>query len=153
MKVIELTKGHVAIVDDEDFQSLAQWRWHWSDGYARRRKTIGFKKTVVVGMHAEIMNPGEGFEADHINGSKLDNRRSNLRLSTRSQNSMNKRVMSNNKLGMKGVCFSKHQGKFRATITKMGATRHIGWFDTSEQAKAAYDKAAIEIHQQFARLN
>lgn len=85
MRVIELTQGRVAIVDDEDFAELAQYRWHYSSstGYARRC-VRGTRK--VVYMHRSILMPRDGMKTDHRNGEKLDNRRINLREASAAQN-------------------------------------------------------------------
>src|SRR5580693_5939275 len=90
MKVIELNKGQVAIVDDEDFLELAQYCWVVdSKGYARR-KTLGKRNGKVIKMHREIMKPESSkIYVDHINGNKLDNRRSNLRFASHAENAAN----------------------------------------------------------------
>ena len=156
MKCIELTQGRVAIVDDEDFDKLAQYRWQYNKGYADREATIAFKVTKHVKMHRIIMGIDDpNIHVDHINGDKLDNRRINLRLATRAQNKANSRVAKNNAIGVKGV--SKRTGPkgdaFRAHITTEGKMKSLGTFKTAEEAHAAYCKAATEAHGEFARFN
>lgn len=119
MKVIELTKGHVAIVDDEDFAQLAQYRWCVTTNghgllYAMRR--IG-KKPVY--MHRVILNASHGIEIDHKNGDTLDNRRSNLRLATRRQNACNKKVTSNSLLQVKGVSYNEAAVNLHGEFAKL----------------------------------
>lgn len=111
------------------------------------------KRQKRIYMHRQILNPGQGLEVDHINGNKLDNRRCNLRPATHSQNGMNRGARRGTSTGLKGVCFSKQKGKFHAVIHAGRKKNHIGFFLTAEAAKAAYDKAAIEKHGEFARLN
>lgn len=152
MKVIELTKGQVAIVDDEDFTELAQYRWQCTvTGYARRRKP-GVKPTWVF-MHREIVKPPTGCEVDHKNQNKLDNRRSNLRVVTRQQNVWNRPVQPRNKTGAKGVYFSKKIQKYYSRIRENGGYRYLGVFETVKAAKSAYDTEAKRIHGEFACLN
>src|SRR5260221_205877 len=97
------------IVDDEDYEYLNQWKWHLSsNGYAVRRPYIkGSEKTgqkhTVVWMHRVINNTPAGRDTDHINRDRLDNRRSNLRTATFSQNSMNKGLSKSNTSGIKGI--------------------------------------------------
>lgn len=155
MKCIELTMGMVAIVDDEDFQEIAQYRWQFQalHGYAQRtrKKVEGTPRSIL--MHANIMRPEKGMDVDHINGNKLDNRRCNLRVCTRSQNLQNMKLRKDNRLGVKGVTFNKARQKYVAQITSNGKNKGLGYFLTIEEAKAAYDKAALEKFGAFARLN
>lgn len=161
MKVIELTQGRVAIVDDEDFEYLAQYRWHYANkaggdeysGYAVRaparvQRGVSLKK---LSMHREIMKTPEGMQCDHVNGNKLDNRRCNLRNATNSQNRHNVGPYKNNKFGLKGV--SKKRDKFQAQIMVNYVPKFLGSFDTPQQAHEAYRIAATELHKEFARLN
>lgn len=86
---------------------------------------------------------------DHINGNPADNRLVNLRLATTAQNRANSKTNKNNKSGLKGVQF--RNGHWRAKITNGGVTRHLGVFETAEQAHSAYVAAASEVHGEFAR--
>ena len=86
---------------------------------------------------------------DHINGDPSDNRLCNLRIATRSQNSMNSKAQYGHSLGVKGIRF--YQGKYRARITLNKKLIHVGSFNTLEEAKLAYKEAAIELHGEFAR--
>lgn len=152
MKVIELTRGFVAIVDDEDFAELAQYRWRYqTGGYAVRNSKGPDGKTRTIRMHCAIMGRRSGFEIDHRNGNGLDNRRGNLRFATHEQNSWNQAAHKNSKTGIRGV----HQigYKFRARA-RVGSERiHIGYFETAEEAKAAYNTFILANHGEFARLN
>lgn len=155
MKVIELTKGHVAIVDDEDFEYLAQWRWHLTKaGYAiRNSQMVNRVRGKMVYMHREIMRPPIGMEVDHENGNKLDNRRINLRLATRPENNWNRGCNKNSKTRVKGVCWCKQMRRFVARIGLNGKTKKIGYFDTLDEASRAYNTEALRIAGKFAKLN
>lgn len=89
---------------------------------------------------------------DHINGIPGDNRIVNLRAASPSQNSCNQRRQSNNSSGFKGVSWYKRDGKWKAHITYRGKGFHLGYFDTAEEAYAAYCAKAKELHGEFARL-
>ena len=96
MKEIPLSKGFVALVDDEDYEFLSQWKWHvnirGTNKYAQSRKYIrGVGNDKMVKMHRLVMKPKNGEDVDHINGNSLDNRKQNLRLCSRGQNVSNKR--------------------------------------------------------------
>lgn len=154
MKVIELTKGHVAIVDDEDFEHLAQYRWHFhSGGYATRKiKVKG--KTISIYMHRQILGAEcEGKHVDHRNRNGLDNRRCNLRTATSAQNNANQSMKSNNSSGFRGVHYSKFAQKFTAKISHQGKAQHLGYFKTAEEAALAYNAAALLFHGELANLN
>lgn len=154
MRAIELTKGRVTVVDDEDFEVLAQWRWHLGgSGYAARTRRIGGRKTEKVLMHRVIMGNPEGMHIDHINGDPLDNRRSNLRIVTRFQNEQNRGKNKNNTSGYKGVTFSKKEQKWVAQITANGKSYRAGCHASPEAAAQAYNEAATRLHGEFATLN
>lgn len=85
---------------------------------------------------------------DHINGDKTDNRIENLRPATIVQNNVNRRANSNNKIGLKGVCFD--QGKFKASIKINKRSKHLGYFKTPYEAHFAYICAAKSIYGDFA---
>lgn len=153
MKVIELTRGKVTIVDDEDFDYLAQWRWSCgNNGYARRGGYINGKKKTLS-MSREIMGDPKGLIVDHINGHILDNRRSNLRIVTVAQSNINKGCQKRNQFGAKGVHWCKTTRKYQAMIGFNKKAHYLGQFLTLQEAKSAYDKACIELHGAFARLN
>ena len=90
---------------------------------------------------------------DHINMIKTDNRISNLRPASYSQNACNKRKQSNNKVGAKGVSFDKYTRRYAANIAINKQQIHLGRFDTVEEAVAAYERAAAIYHGDFARTN
>lgn len=93
-------------------------------------------------------------EIDHINGDPLDNRLSNLRLATGSENGQNRRRSRRNTSGIKGVHFFKPSGKWRAAINdRYRRRKHLGLFDTKEQAAEAYRLAAIRLFGAFAKID
>ncbi len=153
MRQIPLSQGKFAIVDDEDYVRINQCKWYFEGHYAIRKINLGNNKWKTFWMHREIMRTPEGMETDHINSDKLDNRKINLRVATRSQNQHNRKKYANNKTGFKGVSVRPDTGKFRAIISLAGRNRRLGQFETAEQAANAYDAAALKIHKDFARLN
>lgn len=88
---------------------------------------------------------------DHINGIQTDNRIANLRLATQRQNLRNCGPQSNNKVGLKGVSFCKHTGRWRAQLRHNGKSINIGRFDSPEEANAAYRKAEQIVGGEFCR--
>ncbi len=160
MKVIELKGGHAAIMDDEDFTELAQYRWHINpQGYARRSQYMGGgrknQKVRVILMHHMILPPKEGFHTDHRNGNRLDNRRCNLRYATYGQNCSNSALHKDSTTGFKGVTIDhRYPAKpFRARIRKDKKLHSLGYFKTAEEAHAVYCAAATERWGDFARFN
>lgn len=88
---------------------------------------------------------------DHINLNKLDNRISNLRLATPTENNANTAKGSRNSSGFKGVTWHKGCGKWQAAIKVGGKNHHLGLFETPELAHAAYCGASKVAFGKFAR--
>jgi hypothetical protein len=90
-------------------------------------------------------------DIDHRNGDRADNRWSNLREATRTQNNGNGKRPRNNSTGFKGVHFFKQTGRYQAGITVDGRRQHLGYFSDPEDAHAAYLNAAEKYFGEFAR--
>lgn len=88
---------------------------------------------------------------DHINGVRLDNRITNLRLVTYSESNQNRPVFKNNKRGLRGVFFQSNAKKWRAIINLDKKRYHLGYFDTAEDAHVAYSAAAERLHGEYTR--
>lgn len=91
-------------------------------------------------------------ELDHINGNKLDNKISNLRIASSSQNKRNRPKQANNKSGYKGVCFYPPLKKWHAQIHINRKRIHLGYFKCPTAAHFSYIKAAKELHGEYARF-
>lgn len=150
MKTISLTKGKFAIVDDEDYEHLMQWKWYYASiGYAVR---LALPRGSRILMHRVILTPPIGMVSDHINGDRLDNRRCNLRVCTYSQNMMNKKKSWGNSR-YKGVSWSKKYQKWEGHIMVEGKKKFLGYFDTEEVGALAYNEASMKLHGEFGCLN
>lgn len=151
MKQILLTKGKVTLVDNEDFDFLNQWKWNIStSGYANRSQYIklGVKKygSKVIRMHRLINNTPDGFFTDHINQNKLDNRKSNLRTVTKSQNGFNRPKQLNNSSGVKGVTPHSQRRGWTSEIMIQGKRFYLGYFTIFSDAVNARKKAEQTYH-------
>jgi HNH endonuclease len=158
MVEVPLTQGKVALIDDEDAERVLAYKWctQW-DKSSPRWRAIRYsgrkhgRRTALL--HRFIMDAPDGVQVDHINQDPLDNRRSNLRLATNSQNNCNKGRHIDSSTGFKGVWRHKKLGAFQAGIEHQGKKYHLGYFTTAEEAARAYDIAALMLHGEFARVN
>jgi hypothetical protein len=161
MKEKKLTQGQVALVDDDNFGWLNSFKWFahkddfkYNNGYYAVKKINKGGKSYMQCMHRLILNINDSkLLVDHINGNKLDNRKENLRIATKSENGRNRDRQSNNKSGFKGVHWNKQFGKYRAQIMLNNKTTYIGLYTNPVEAAKAYDLKAKELHGEFARLN
>lgn len=152
MAELPLTNGGFTLVDDDDFAILAKYKWKRSNhGYAIHRYCRETSAKTML-LHRMITCPPKDMQVDHINGNKLDNRRENLRLATAAQNARNSKLSRSNKTGFKGTRFLARTGRFSAQIRIAGTTKHLGYFDTAEEAHAAYCKEALAVSGEFARF-
>lgn len=155
MKLIPLTHGKVAIVDDADYARLCAHKWYCVRSrpgrpvYAVRTGGVGEPKHVR--MHREIMQPADGVFIDHKNRDTLDNTRGNLREANHSQNGANRGKTRANTSGFKGVTLCSYTGRWKAQIRVFGVNKHLGRFDTPQLAAKAYEVAAI-VHGEFASV-
>lgn len=145
-KIIPLSKGKFAMVDNEDFDRVKDICWSInSKGYATSRNHNE--------LHKFLMQTPEGLFTDHINGDRLDNRRSNLRICTNQENCWNSKINSNNTTGYKGVSLNNTKTKFKSSISKNKIQYHLGFYNTAEEASIVYDLKALELFGEFAYLN
>jgi hypothetical protein len=173
---IRLNEGKFTIVDPGDFYRLNNFNWLTcgknDNLYAARvvRTQTGRLNTILMHRQiffncspacpstslagAQLSNFSRSGLVDHTNTDSLDNRRSNLRLATPSQNSCNsRRDKSNTYSRFRGVSFSKRKQKWFAAIRANGKKIWLGYFKIEIDAARAYDRAARMYHKEFARLN
>jgi hypothetical protein len=155
---VPLTRGYEAIIDAADVPLVEAWNWMAKPDrntvYASRTDYSGPKPRTVL-LHRALMGDPEGCLVDHRDGNGLNNRREgeqgNLRIASASQNQHNRGANKANTTNLKGVSRRKDRDKWHAKIRVDGKLRHLGSFDTPENAHAAYCAAATKLHSQFAR--
>lgn len=144
-KIIPCKDGEMALCSNEDFEILSQHSWYVGPfGYPFTR--FGGK---LHKMHYLVL----GKRVDHRNRNPLDNRRENLRIATHSQNGANKAKQKGNYSSrFKGVSM-RPAGYWHAYAFKNRKRMHLGYFTEEELAARAYDRAAMQLHGEFAVLN
>ena len=153
---VPLTKGKVAKIDRADMLIIGRWKWMIKPvgagfEYAARGGRRSDGKRGMIFMHRWIMEPPPGMVVDHINHDKLDNRRSNLRICTRQQNSAHRQKVTTGVSGFRGV--SRCGSKWKAEIHISYRNKHLGVFADALSAALAYDRAARTVYGVFATLN
>lgn len=143
---IKLFGGEIAHVSREDGTLAKRASWHLNNGYAAAVIDGG-----TVYLHQLVLPAPPGYEVDHRDGNKLNNRRSNLRLVTRSQQMMNTRLRTDNKSGFRGVSWDEQTKKWRARLVFEGKTHNLGRFDTEMEAASVYAEAANKFCAQYLR--
>lgn len=158
MKKIALTQGYFAVVNNRDYDFLMQWNWvadkRKNVVYATRNQTVATNKTKKIYMHRVILGlTDRKTHVDHIDGNGLNNRRSNIRECTHVQNCMNKGVSKANTSGVRGICWSKKDKRWRVRIGHNGKDIGVGYFRSLEQARNARIKAETELYGEFSFFN
>lgn len=134
-----------AIIDLDDIEKCKQYKWSF-------KSDSGYVTNSYLGyLHRYIMSCPEDMVVDHINGDKLDNRKSNLRICTMAQNGFNNKTYITNNSGYPGVGWHKKSNKWRARIQVHGRQIYLGIFDSLEDAIYARQQAEIEYFGEYTR--
>jgi len=163
MKEIRLTRGKVALVDDEDYERLSGFKWqalksrrdyYYAGRHVPLQDSDGHKQRMML-MHRVILESPPGQAIDHRNGDGLDNRRCNLRFCTTAENQANRCKHDPDRYAsmFKGVTWRKDRRKWRAQIKVNGKDIALGSFHSEVVAAFAYNVAARAAWGEFALLN
>lgn len=152
---ITLTKGYTAVIDAADVPLVGGYNWYAKVSkknrtvYAQRneRKSDGKQKTILL--HRAILNPKNGELVDHRDHDGLNNRRQNLRICDDNENKWNTKKRLDNTSGFKGVHWVERDSKWSARITVNGYRKHLGYFNSPEEAHVAYCEASEKYHNEF----
>lgn len=155
IREISLAKtDKVALVDEYDFYHLSQFSWSLIEQGQNSYAKTEINRTTIYMHQLILVSPSKEFFPDHIDGNGLNNQRINLRLVTRSQNQWNRSKTDSTVTSQyKGVYYAKDRQKWRAQINANGKRTLLGHFKTEVGAARAYNKAAVELHGEFAKLN
>jgi hypothetical protein len=139
-----------AKVDDDDYKILSQRNWYLTDqGYAKRRQSLGHKKSMLVMMHRVIMRAEKGTLLDHKNHDRLDNRKTNLRFCTKTQNNLNRPKRRDNTSGSKNVYWSKANQRWFIKTKVGGKEYRSPNLPSKKEAIRASKKFITKIHGEY----
>ena len=153
---VPLSQGAVAIIDADNADRVLRYSWHLhSRGYAARaRRAEDGPGSGVIFMHRAILDaPAHMPVRRCLGSSRLDNRRTNLRLATLSQSRAGVALRRDNRSGFRGVTWAKRAQQWQAEIQVAGKRQFLGYFDVKEDAARAYDAAARDAFGEFAQFN
>lgn len=159
MKKIPLSKGEVALVDDEDFARVNRLSWYCLVGATGLKyavhdgRSFDRKRGKLIYMHRFVLGARAAELVDHWDGNGLDNRRRNLRCCTHSQNLCNQRKHHEASSKYKGVYWWGYVEGWASEITVSKKGTYIGTFSEEKDAALAYDLFALKQHGEFALLN
>lgn len=159
MRELQLTKGEVALVDDDDFYWLNQWRWHSiaikGKSYVfRSRKNNHLGLSSRAYLHRIVMRTEDpNLVVDHIDGNPFNNQKCNLRVCTKLENGKNVTSHKGSSSKFLGVSWDKQRKKWSAQLTHKGKVVYSQRFESEEDAARAYDSKARVFHGTFANLN
>jgi len=155
MKQIPLTQGKIALVDNEDFEYLSQWKWfaHKSRNTFYAERKAG--KDTHIKMHRQLLGleHGDRRQTDHQNHNGLDNRQGNIRICTPQQNHRNLLPLKEKSSKFKGVSWFKPGKKWRVRISFNKRMIYLGYFTSETEAALVYNEAAKKYFGNFAYLN
>ena len=145
---IPLTRGMMTVIDVEDYPLVSKYKWRVIGTKAKKFYAEAGRNRDRILMHRLILGITDRLEVDHKDGDGLNNRRKNIRPSTRSQNNMNRKSWTGRYKGVVAIA-----PQFQAFIRKDHRKIYLGLYKTAEEAAMAYDVAAREYHGEFASLN
>lgn len=149
----KLGKGKKTLIDDSDFELVNKYKWYLSSsGYAvtYRKLKSGWRP---ININYLIMGEPKGFDTDHINHNKLDNRRKNLRICSHSENMRNMKLRSRGTSKFTGVCWCKSKKLWMAYIGYKNKDYNLGYFENELDAVKIRDLKAKELFKEYANLN
>ena len=153
---VELSQGLFALVDETDLEKVVKLNWHAladeHTHYAIAHVRTGGRYVRSWKMHRYLLEiDSPKLIIDHVNGNGLDNRRCGLRTCTNAENLRNRRVSSNSRSRLKGAYWCEQGQRWRSSVLEDGKQKHLGYFDTPEEAHAAYCAEAQKLHGDFFR--
>lgn len=140
-------RGGIMLCDKSDWEQFSDnWWFIAKDGYATT-----YRNGRYIKFHVLIMDCPEGYERDHINGNRADNRRINLRVIPASANRFNKGLSRRNKSGYPGVFWYEARKKYQVSIGVNGKQIHIGYFSNYDEAVKAKIAAEEKYFGEYRR--
>ena len=154
MKTIELTQGYTALVDDDDFERVAQFKWYPRIDHSGKARTIYAHRRDGSSLHRFILGITDSeTHVDHKDHNGLNCQKNNMRRVTQTQNNFNARKRRDNTSGVKGVYWDKDAQKWKVQININKRRTNLGRFTSLEEAKHVSYAALLKYHGEFAHVD
>lgn len=142
---------HTVLLDKQDYDKVKDYNWRITKN--KNKFYVNVSQRGHRSMHSMLMGLDDDLIIDHKDGNPLNNRRSNLRMATYTQNAYNTKIKPNNTTGYKGVFYVKSRNRYWAYIKADKKRYSGGFFKTAVDAAKKYNEMAVKYHGEFANLN
>ena len=154
-KEVPLQNGMIAIIDDEDYERVNQYRWaaRTDENNSVLKIYNSSEIRTTISLNRFILNLENEQKVIHKDGDELNFTKTNLIVVDQAIVSRKRRGNKNSSSKYKGVSLHSQTGKWKAQINANGSVKHLGLFESESKAALTYNEAAIKYFGEYAYQN